>query len=344
MAGLGGAPLSSPSALAPRDPPVVLPPPVPAPPPAPAPPRPGEIGGAAISPPPPVAAAGSAAVAAPDVAPEAPPAAEDEPAKVEAQPARKGARDWSLARFAVVYDVDRPHGRIGLAWAAVTVAAVVAGKVWLAAWLGVTAFVGASQTAAARRALDERPPPWLAALTALGPPVAALYGGLELFGAVVLGLALALALRALAPAGSAARDVSMAILLGVATGTAAASVVATRELGMNPAFFLLACAAVYDVGAYLIGTGAGAAWEGPAAGMVGIVPVSILGSVLLVPPFPAGGPILLGFLAVALVPLGPLLATALVGDRDLDAPGLRRLDSLLLVGPMWAWAATRLLG
>jgi CDP-diglyceride synthetase len=342
MAGLGGARLSSPAALAPRDPPVVLPPPVPAPPPAPASPRPGEVGGAAISPPPPATAAGPDAVATP----EAPPVTEQEPEKVDApRPAQDArARGWSLARFAVVYDVDRPHGRIGLAWAAVTVAAVFAGKEALAAWLGLTAFVGASQTAAARRALDERPPPWLAALTALGPPVAAVFGGMQLVGAVLTGLALAFLVRTFTPPASPLRDVSTALLVGVATGTAAGSVVVTRELGMNPAFFLLACAAVYDVGAYLIGTGAGAAWEGPAAGMVGIVPVSILASVLLVPPFPAGGPLLLGFLAVVLVPFGPLLATALVGDRELDAPGLRRLDSLLLLGPMWAWAATRLIG
>jgi CDP-diglyceride synthetase len=283
--------------------------------------------------------------------PEAPPSVEVEP-KAEEEPRAAAERKTrsgraglsSLARFAVVYDVDRPHGRIGLAWAAVTVAAVFGGKVWLAAWLGLTAFVGASQTAAARRALEERPPPWLAAVTAVGPPVAALSSDMHLVAAVLAGLAVALLVRLFSSVGSLARDVSVALLVGVVTGTAAASVVATRELGMNPTFFLLACAAVYDVGAYLIGTGAGAAWEGPAAGMVGIVPVSILAGVLLVPPFPAGGPILLGFLAVVLVPLGPLLATALVGDRELDAPGLRRLDSLLLVGPMWAWAATRLIG
>ena len=335
MAGLGGGPLPSPAALAPRDPPVVPPPAIPPPPPAPTPPRPAEIGGAAISSPSPRDGAAAPAVAAPETQP----AAEEEP-----RPQAGKVRAWSLARFAVTYDVDRPHGRIGLAWAAVTVAAVLGGKVWLAAWLGLSAFVGASQTAAARRALGSRPPPWLAALAAVGPPVAGLYSGMHLVGAVIAGLAVVLLVRTLAPPGSLGRDVSLALLVGVATGTAAASVVVTRELGMNPAFFLLACAAVYDVGAYLVGTGAGAAWEGPVAGMVGIMPVSILAGVLLVPPFPAGSPILLGFLAVALAPLGPLVATALVGDRDVDAPGLRRLDSLLLLGPMWAWAATLLLG
>ncbi|HWC11863.1 MAG TPA: phosphatidate cytidylyltransferase, partial [Acidimicrobiales bacterium] len=250
---------------------------------------------------------------------------------------------WSLARFAVVYDVDRPHGRIGLVWAAVTVAAVFGGKVPLAAWLGVAAVVGASQTAAARRALEQRPPPRLAALVAAGLPVAALFSGMHLVGAVAAGLGAALLARTFVSDEAAARDLSVALLIGLTTGTAAASVVATRELGMSPTFFLLACTAVYDVGAYLIGTGAGAHWEGPVAGMVGIMPVAILAGILLVPPFPGGAPILLGALAVVLAPLGTLVATALAGDRELDVPGLRRLDSLVLLGPMWAWAATRFL-
>ncbi len=251
---------------------------------------------------------------------------------------------WSLERFAVVFDVNRPHGRIGLGWAAVTVVAVLAGRLSLALWLGLAAFVGASQTAAARRALGHRPPPALAALTSLGPPVAALYNGWHLVATVAAGLGGALLVRVLTPNRNVARDLSLAVVIGIATGTAAGAVVVTRELGLGATFFLLACTAVYDAGAYLIGTGAGAPWEGPAAGMVGIMPVTILASVLLVPKFPAGGLILLGALAVVLAPLGPLLATALVGDRELDAPGLRRLDSLIVIGPMWAWAATRLVG
>ncbi|HEX2193206.1 MAG TPA: phosphatidate cytidylyltransferase, partial [Acidimicrobiales bacterium] len=323
MAGLGGAGRPSPPVLAPRDPPVPAPPPLPVP-----------------APGPPVAA------------PEGPPGT----VTTEARPVDEGVKEEAgkgkkretaartLSRFAVVYDVNRPHGRIGLAWAAVTVAAVFGGKLSLAAWFGLTAFVGASQTAAARRALEERPPPWLAALTAVGPPVAALYGGMNMVGAVAAGLGAAVLARTLVPNAAIARDLSLALLIGIAAGTAAGSVVVTRELGVNPTFFLLACTAIYDVGAYLIGTGAGADWEGPVAGMVGIMPVAILGSVLLVPPFPGSGPILLGALAVVLTPLGPLVATALVGGRELDAPGLRRLDSLILLGPMWAFAATRLLG
>jgi hypothetical protein len=35
--------------------------------------------------------------------------------------------------------------------------------------------------------------------------------------------------------------------------------------------------------------------------------------------------------------------SALLGDRAAHAPALRRLDSLLLVGPLWAWWAATFL-
>jgi hypothetical protein len=41
--------------------------------------------------------------------------------------------------------------------------------------------------------------------------------------------------------------------------------------------------------------------------------------------------------------LGPLAGSALLGDRDASAPALRRLDSLFLLGPIWAWSAAALL-
>jgi hypothetical protein len=154
----------------------------------------------------------------------------------------------------------------------------------------------------------------------------------------------ALLARTLVPRARLALDVSTALGIGVANGLAAAAVVVTRGLGVDATLFLIACAAVYDAGAYLVGTGASAVWEGPVAGMVALIPVSVLAGVLLVPPFPPGSPIVLGALAAVLAPLGPLVATALLGRREFDAPGLRRLDSLLLLAPMWAWAATRYLG
>ncbi|MGI9032382.1 MAG: hypothetical protein ACR2HY_01590 [Acidimicrobiales bacterium] len=254
------------------------------------------------------------------------------------------ASGWSvMARFAVVHDTSRPHGRIGLAWAAVTVAVTVAGVPWLAAWLALAAFAGASQTAAARRGNDDHPPPALAAAVALVLPVLAVMAVRYVVLGVIVGLAMALLAGTLITNKRLGRDLCLALVIGVITGTAAAATVLTRAASTEACLFLLACAGIYDAGAYLVGTGASAVWEGPTAGMVALIPVTILAAVILVPPFPTGTPLALGLLAAVLAPLGPLAGTALLGSRDADAPGLRRLDSLIFLAPAWAWLVTIIL-
>jgi hypothetical protein len=64
---------------------------------------------------------------------------------------------------------------------------------------------------------------------------------------------------------------------------------------------------------------------------------------VFVPPFSGASPWLLGLLAAALAPFGPLVGTLLLGEREARAPALRRLDSLLVLGPVWAAAALVLL-
>ncbi|MBV8305171.1 MAG: hypothetical protein JOZ04_13240, partial [Acidimicrobiia bacterium] len=64
---------------------------------------------------------------------------------------------------------------------------------------------------------------------------------------------------------------------------------------------------------------------------------------VLVPALGGAGPFLLGLLAAVLAPLGPLAGSVLLGDRSAKAPALRRLDSLLLLAPVWAWLAAVLL-
>ena len=64
---------------------------------------------------------------------------------------------------------------------------------------------------------------------------------------------------------------------------------------------------------------------------------------VLVPSFGGPGPFVLGLVAAVLAPLGPLVASIILGDRDARAPALRRIDSLLLLAPVWAWVAAALL-
>ena len=65
---------------------------------------------------------------------------------------------------------------------------------------------------------------------------------------------------------------------------------------------------------------------------------------VLVPPFRGPSPWILGGLTAALAPAGVVAVSRLVADPHAPVQGARRLDSLLLVGPVWAVLATPLLG
>ena len=56
------------------------------------------------------------------------------------------------------------------------------------------------------------------------------------------------------------------------------------------------------------------------------------------PPFDWASAWVFGGMAAAMCPLGQVLATAMLPTAESRAPSLRRVDSLLLVGPLWAWA------
>jgi molybdopterin synthase sulfur carrier subunit len=299
--------------------------------------------GAPVEASPPVATVGAPAGTATATlrAPVRPPDAAPGKSAPPAQARPEGLRSV-LRSLAVTYDAKRPHGRIGLLWVVVTVVVTVRGEQWLAGWLALNAFVGGSQAAGCRRALEHRPQPALAAALAAAAPIAALYGVRYVVGVVGLAAALAL-LAATLGHGRSAHDLALALAIGAVIGAAAAGPVVTRDLGIAPTLFLLACVATYDAGAYLVGTGASSLWEGPVAGIVALIPVTLIGAIILSPPFPSGAPLALGVVAGLLAPAGPLVGTALLGSRDADAPGLRRLDSLILLGPVWAWWATSLI-
>lgn len=241
--------------------------------------------------------------------------------------------------LAVVHKSVRPHGRLGLAWAVVTVGLAVAGATELAAWMAVGAFVAGAQTSVAWRKRGERPLTLVAAVVACALPVAASFNTGAMTGVVVAGVMVAFVARLRAPSLAPSRDVALTLAIGVAVGLAAASPVLVRHAGIAPTLLLLTFVCVYDASAYLVGTGAASAWEGPAAGVAAFIPVTIFASVVLIPPFSGAEPLLLGLLAAILTPAGPVAASALLGDRSAHAPALRRLDSLLLMGPLWAWCA-----
>ena len=245
--------------------------------------------------------------------------------------------------LAVVPKPLRPHGRLGLAWAVVVTAAAALGPVWLAVWLAVAALVAAFQVAMVWLARNERPLPAFAAATAAALPLAAVSGVGTMNTVVVVALVATLLARLGAPTKAPSRDVALTLVIGLAVGLAAASPVLLRDINVHAPLFLLALAATYDAGAYLVGTGAASAWEGPVAGIAATIPLTMFAAIVLVPPFGGAAPIVLGALGALLAPFGPLAGSALLGDATANAPALRRLDSLLVLGPVWAWCAAAFL-
>ncbi len=241
------------------------------------------------------------------------------------------------APLAVVHKSVRPHGRLGLAWAGATLGLTVAGPAWLGGWLAMAAFVGGAQACRVWRRRGERPVALAAAGIAAGLPIAASFDVGAMLGVVAAGVVATLVSRLARPTRAPSRDVALTLALGVPIGLAAAAPVLVRHTGIAAAVLLLAIVCVYDAGAYLVGTGASSAWEGPAAGVAGLIPLTILAEVVLIPPFAGAQPLFLGILGAVLAPAGPVAASALLGDRNGHAPALRRLDSLLLLGPLWAW-------
>jgi hypothetical protein len=133
------------------------------------------------------------------------------------------------------------------------------------------------------------------------------------------------------------------VLIVAAPAAAGAGLVLARRQGFDEALVLAGMVVAYDSAAYLIGTGANNRWEGPVAGLASVGILSVLIAAVLVPPFTGSSPWVLGGLAAVLLPLGPILCRRLVGERNARVPALRRLDSLVLLGPAWPAAVALLL-
>lgn len=267
-------------------------------------------------------------------------------------PVRRPGQRRAPQPLAVVPRADRPHVRLGLAWTAITVWVLVAGPGWAAAWMAACAGAAGLQSARVWRKRGERPVTVLAGASAAALPLCALSGMRATIAVAAAAVALSMVAKVLRPAGpasardtglSSARDAGLTVTIGLSIGLAASSLVLLRAIDVRAALLLLAYAAAYDVGSYLVGTGASSVVEGPLAGIFALIPVATFSTVLLVPPFTAGSTLLLGVLAAVMAPCGPPAGSVLLGERDASAPALRRLDSLLVLGPVWAWCAAALL-
>jgi hypothetical protein len=244
-------------------------------------------------------------------------------------------------RLATVYDVEGPRVRLGVAWFLGAMAAMLASPFTTALVFAVAAGLAARQVVRAWGSVS-----WQADVAAgLGavPVLAALIGLPAVVVTVVLAVAVAVG-AACAPdggrlPGGEGRVAAMGILcLAVVPAVAGAAVVLVRTQSVVAAAVLLLVASAYEVGDYIVGSGASNPVEGPLAGITTATLVSLPLALVLVEPYDAVGVGLLAFAAVA-CPLGQVVGSAVLPGAAAPAPALRRIDTLLVLAPLWAAAA-----
>lgn len=256
-------------------------------------------------------------------------------------PTKKGRR------ICVSYDLEGPRVRLGILWFIAVFGSLALGRAasdfpLIGVLFGATAAVSALQITDAwihqPRSVVLRT---TAALIALGVTVSAMFGAKVLGGALIAAIAAAL-LSSLSQATrhrNAAASVALVLQASLPVGVVGASLVLVTRYEIGAAVILLATALAFDVGDFLVGSGAGTLGEGPIAGAIMIALVGATAAILGAPPFHgalawafAGG-------AIVLCPLGQIVASSLLPDATTRASALRRLDSLLLLAPCWAIAA-----
>jgi hypothetical protein len=240
-------------------------------------------------------------------------------------------------RFAYVPRVDGPHGRLGVAWFVVAVAACSLGAMPVGLLFGGLAAVAALQTSVAWRQVGHADDRFVAGGAALVVGLAAVLGtalaGLAIIGGVVVSI--------LAAVVSPGRDEPVVVRAGrtvrtwVIPALAAASVVAIARVDVAAAVILLVLVSGYEIGDYLVGTGANGMIEGPIAGMAAVLVLTFTEAVFQLGPFDARAAWVFGGLVAVLAPLGAPLASALAPTATAKVPALRRLDAWLLVAPVW---------
>ena len=255
--------------------------------------------------------------------------------------AERSASTRHRGRLAVVYDIDGPRVRLGVGWFLLALVGVFLGPVTAALVYGAAAGWAARQVVRAWGSIA-----WQADVAAgLGavPVVAALGGTRALIAALAVAVVGAV-VAACAPGGerlsgrgghAAALGI---LLLSIVPAAGAASMVLVRGDSRAAAVVLLLLVSAYDMGDFVVGSGASNPVEGPLAGITTALLVGVPLVLLLVNPFDDAGAALLGFAAAA-CPLGQLAASALLPDAGASAPALRRIDTLLVLGPLWAAAS-----
>jgi len=250
-------------------------------------------------------------------------------------------RKYKRRRLAVVYDVNGPHVTLGVVWFLATLVALAGGQFTVAVLYAGTAGIAALQTAREWRKVGSRPH---RPLSGAGAAVIAVAGAVstQLVGVAILGFVGVAIFFAFSAAAATHRrghpfdDAAFTVRCGLFAGFAASCVAITARFSLTAAVGLVFVVAAYEIGDYLVGSGARNPFEGPVAGATAIVVTTFAITAVGLKPFVFPGSFALAGMAAVLCPAGQLVASLILPKVDAPAGALRRLDSLLLLAPLWA--------
>lgn len=239
-------------------------------------------------------------------------------------------------RTTLLIDIAGPKVRLGVIWFIALLAGSAAGRVPLALLFAVVAFVAALQVAAHLMILEDRESRLAAGCGAASITLVAI-GGPRLVGVAVLifvAVAVALASRTIDPEFR-WQVAGLTIRSGLFVGLAGASVVLAHRVDTMSYFYLVAAASAYEMGSFLVGSGARNQIQGPLAGIVSVLIVVYGWAAFPFPPLDVTATWVAGVMLAVLLPAGQYFGTMILPRADARAPALRRIDSYLLAGPAY---------
>jgi hypothetical protein len=244
-------------------------------------------------------------------------------------------------RLRVVYDVQGPRVRLGVGWFLLELVALLGGHWTVALLYAITAAIAALQTAKAWRHVRRHPHQVTAGIgaAAIGMAGAVTTGlvGVAILATVATALVIAYGERAGDSVVDTIIDASYTVRCALFPGFAAACVAICARFEFGAVVGLVLIVSAYETGDYLVGSGASTPFEGPIAGITAVVVTTFAIGALDIKPFQFPEAFVFGALTSVLCPAGQLVGSAVLPSNAAPASALRRLDSLLLLAPAWAF-------
>jgi hypothetical protein len=252
----------------------------------------------------------------------------------------KKMRARAGSRYRVHYDIEGPRVRLGIAWFAGAIVAFALGPVGVALYFGVAFAAAGSHALRTWRArgapVDPRVPLLGVAVVVAGAAVHPRLMGVALLGLTAAAVGLGARDREAGEGAPAAfARASLVLQTALPTAVAGGCFVLLADLEPWAAVSLFLLTSAYETGDFLIGSGSTNSIEGPVAGGVAVLVVTLAIAAVGFPPFDVGQATAFGLIVAPGAFAGQLLASVVLPHARALAPALRRVDSLLLVAPIW---------